>query len=116
MGAEAEDDPAGDAKPEASLIEVMLPLIAALYALTLYALHSAAGRIRTTSLARRARPRPYEPMKLARETVVPLWRPRAGGTVQAVVCVPLVACVEKQQISVSVTTLCIYTHECRQKK
>jgi len=28
--AEAEDDPAGDAKPEASLIEVMLPLIAAL--------------------------------------------------------------------------------------
>mmetsp|Transcript_18668 Transcript_18668/g.37979 ORF Transcript_18668/g.37979 Transcript_18668/m.37979 type:complete len:97 (+) Transcript_18668:331-621(+) len=27
--AEAEDDPAGDAKPEASLIEAMLPLIAA---------------------------------------------------------------------------------------
>jgi len=28
--AEAEDDPAGDAKPEATLIEAMLPLIAAL--------------------------------------------------------------------------------------
>jgi len=28
--AEGEDDPAGDAKPEASLIETMLPLIAAL--------------------------------------------------------------------------------------
>mmetsp|Transcript_17788 Transcript_17788/g.42298 ORF Transcript_17788/g.42298 Transcript_17788/m.42298 type:complete len:97 (+) Transcript_17788:320-610(+) len=28
--AEAEDDPAGDARPEASLIEAMLPLIAAL--------------------------------------------------------------------------------------
>ena len=28
--AEADDDPAGDDKPEASLIETMLPLIAAL--------------------------------------------------------------------------------------